>query len=79
MDTATKIRLMVNDALKEAHGKVEDAVNWADLRCVEVTRCQDYYMVVISEAAPDAWKLREFVQEYLEKHGYYDVVITTEW
>lgn len=61
-----------------------DAVNWADLSCVEAGFCvndggDEYYYVKIEEADPAAYHLREFISNWLKERGYDDVVVRTEW
>jgi hypothetical protein len=76
----------VNEALREARGKVVDAVNWGDLKCVAATEFYDDifnihgFTVIVSEASPDAYKLHKFVYDYLRKKGFGDYVeVITEW
>jgi len=70
---------VVNEALKQAKGKIIDAVNWNDLRCTDVIKHKGQYIAFIEEADPNAYELQIFVREYLEKKGYENVGIITNW
>jgi hypothetical protein len=81
-----RIQLATNDAIKRAYkGGVDDAVNWADLQCIDVERCENIegdviYRVIIEEASPDANDFRAFVYDYLNRH--FDGMrfsVLTEW
>jgi len=88
MKTCRKIREAAEEAIQAAirKGKVRrDAVNWADLRVVQVERCEAddgdiHYSVTIEEASPEAHEFQRFVREYIaERLGGCDVVVNTEW
>lgn len=77
---------VTNEALAAARsdGHVAGPVNWATLQCLDARRWTDSagdigYQVTITEAAPDAWELRLFVQQHLAAEGYADVEVVTEW
>lgn len=60
------------------------SVNWANLYCESAQFVQDSdgensYRVEISEASPNADKLREFVSNQLILAGWSDVEVQTEW
>lgn len=60
-----------------------DAINWASLRCIRVQWCIDQdgdteWLVTISEAAPDATALQEFVRSRLADTRP-NVDVRTEW
>ncbi|MGB9886281.1 MAG: hypothetical protein ACPLRW_04710 [Moorellales bacterium] len=78
------LRELTDEILAEAEGQVEDAVNWADLRCTEACLITDHegdrrYAVYVSEADPNAVRLQEFVRERLAEMGYESVEVVTEW
>jgi hypothetical protein len=87
---AQELRALVDEALAEARkrsGEERDrmgAVNWADLRCVDVEQRTSLIKdsttiaVTIEEAAPDAIGLQTFVGEYLERKGWPHVRVATE-
>jgi hypothetical protein len=67
---------------------IQDAVNWADLKCIGAEWAtglhpsgQEYagYSVVIEEASPGAAKFRIFISEHLAKLGWVGVGVSTEW
>ncbi len=82
-----ELRLAANHALARAEGRVDGAINWADLECRDVRRWADDtgaagYSVCIEEAAPDAWELQTFVREYLAEAGFGnvgDIDVVTAW
>lgn len=81
-----KLEAIANEACKAAKDSddlKEQAVNWGDLWCVNVewvcTKENEYWRVTIDEASPDAWKFKEFIQQYLFANGYPDTQVETEW
>ena len=61
-----------------------DAVNWADLHCVEARHTinhlgDEVYQVLIEEASPSAQNLQRFVREFLEDANFKNVEVITEW
>jgi hypothetical protein len=87
---ARELRALVDEALAEARASDDDerrrmgAVNWADLRCVDVEQRTSLIndsttiAVTIKEAAPDAIELQRFVGEYLERKGCPHVYVVTQ-
>jgi hypothetical protein len=80
----TQLLVCANFACEAARvAKVNSEVNWGDLECRAAayvfTDKGLHYEVQIEEAAPDAGKFQAFVAEYLEKQGFKDVVVLTEW
>jgi hypothetical protein len=72
------------DAAEADPGSRHDAVNWADLDCVGAEHYTgddggEGFRVWIEEADPGAWRLREFVANYLAARGFAGVDIMTEW
>lgn len=62
----------------------DEAINWADLRCVEAEeyvtdKGDEGVRVYIEEAAPVNTKFKVEVVERLEKAGYYGIEVLTEW
>ena len=79
------LRRLTNEALHAAEAAgIADAVNWGDLSCVEAALVltdegSRYYWVIIEEAPPDAHNLVTYVEDWLAKRGWTDVVVLTEW
>jgi hypothetical protein len=57
----------------ERQSSIGGAVNWADLRCVDVQ------VSMIEEASPEAVNLCRFVAEELARRGYDEIAVRTEW
>ena len=81
-----EIQLEVDSILSNAYiDKLEGAINWGDLRCVNVAYCQDvynevYYTVEIEEVSPTAYKLQEYVYyKLVEKYPDLDIRVSTDW
>jgi hypothetical protein len=77
---ATDAILATCDSATTAH----EAINWSDLRCVRVIIGVDQddkqvTLVEIEEAAPDAWRLQQYVAHALENQGYDNIEVITEW
>lgn len=77
---ATDAILATCDLATTAH----EAVNWSDLRCVRVIIGVDQddkqvTLIEIEEAAPDAWRLQQYVANALANLGYDDIEVNTEW
>ena len=73
-------------AAREAHvnNKLEDAVNWADLRVVSVEFYETDsgyvgWRVLIAEVSPTASNFQRFIHEYLTTQGLRDVEVITDW
>lgn len=56
-----------------------DAINWGDLSCPEVELLGTRFIVYIEEAAPDAYDFAAWVKGWLNKWGWDDVDVRTEW
>ena len=74
--------ILANTSIRSNAGR--DPVNWADLHCVRAERAEDErgairYRVWIEEASPESPNLRAFVRYELEKRGFKDVEVMTEW
>jgi hypothetical protein len=81
---AVDLQTTVNGILAQALGersRIGGAVNWGDLRCVdvEVSLLHDVVTVAIAEAAPGAAELCRFVSEELARRGYGAIAVRTEW
>lgn len=83
-----RIQFYANEALEWAQKHKDefdsDAINWADLRCVDVERVtslngSEFWRVVIEECSPTSSQLREHVQEYLRVRGFTNLEVVTEW
>jgi hypothetical protein len=88
-DYLKKIQEIVNEALEAAgSAQIKGAINWGDLSCTEVCRCEDQdgdvkLHIGIEEAAPNNPALAEYViawlgtQSALQIKEY--VVVITDW
>ena len=56
----------------------KEPINWGDLRCSEVQRLDDGWLVTIEEAAPDCPALQEYVRGWLRAWGWEKVTVRTE-
>ena len=90
-----ELRAKTNEILKDLQDKsrkdldlyykwYSEPVNWTDLRCVEARRIVndegfEYWEVIVSKAAPEADKLREWVCDKLKESGHGDIGVVTEW
>lgn len=73
-----------NYILMAADCVIDDAYNPGDLKCIDAQWVVDveghaYHRVVVSEASPDASKLRQHVFEQLAEKGFPEVEVVTEW
>lgn len=64
--------------------RIADAVNWADLRVVDVEYVQtlegeEYYCALIEEASPGAHAFQEALLAELRRNDLADVQVRTEW
>lgn len=80
----SRLREVTNTALQQAHGHVDGAINWGDLRCLEARHFvtddgETGYQVIIEEASPTAANLHRFVGESLAEVGFADVEVMTSW
>jgi hypothetical protein len=69
-EEALDLQTMVNGILAQAMGersRIGGAVNWSDLRCVDV------------ETSPKAVDLCRFVAKELARRGYDEIAVKTEW
>jgi len=80
-----KIKQDVNEIIKSLYNKSgkkikanfkNEPINWGDLRCFAV---EEKYVVYISEASPNATEFKNYIKNELEKKGYKNVEIITEW
>jgi len=81
-DVAAEIERIVDAACDEAiHKDFKESINWGDLCCVDVAVSfrRGNYLVFIEEASPDCPKFQQYVYDLLEKAGYTNVEIRTEW
>ena len=83
-DEALKLQAVVDEILAQASEKrpeISGAVNWGDLRCVDVemSLLDDVVTVTIAEAASEAVELCRFVSEQLARRGYGAIAVRTEW
>jgi hypothetical protein len=65
-------------------GRIADAVNWADLRVVDVEYVETlsgdaYYCALIEEASPSARAFQEAMLDQLRRNDLGDVQVRTEW
>lgn len=57
----------------------DEPINWGDLKCIEVTKMENHYNVLIDEAAPDACPtFCGYIERFMESWGW-NVTVKTEW
>jgi len=83
-DEALDLQRVVDEILERAFDERHDiggAVNWGDLLCtdVSISLLDGLVTVLIEEAAPEAYELKEYVYNELIKAGFRDVSVATEW
>ena len=83
-EEALDLQATVNGILAQAAGersRIGGAVNWADLRCVdvEISLLDGHVTVTIEEASPEAIDLCRYVAKELARRGYDEVAVRTEW
>jgi hypothetical protein len=83
-EEALDLQATVNGILAQAMGersRIGGAVNWADLRCVdiEVSLLDGHVTVTIEEASPEAVDLCRHVAKELARRGHDEVAVRTEW
>jgi hypothetical protein len=83
-EEALDLQATVNGILAQAAGersRIGGAVNWADLRCVdvEISLLDGHVTVTIEEASPEAIDLCRYVAKELARRGYDGVAVRTEW
>ena len=85
---AQKLIKDVEKILKEIDRKdklfVHEAINWADLHCVDVADVDSYFndkyiQVTIEEAAPECLNFQAHIIKKLEEIGYKHVNVVTQW
>jgi hypothetical protein len=80
-----KLREATNRAIDEVQKqRTKGAVNWADLHCLQAAWVvtdeeESYAEVTIEEAAPEADEFQTAVMLELDKLGYPNVHVVTEW
>jgi hypothetical protein len=80
---ALTLQATVDEILAQAvekRSEIGGAVNWADLRCVdvEISLLDDVVTVTVEEASPDASELCRYVAEELARSGYGAIAVRTE-
>lgn len=64
-------------------GSIPGPINWADLHCTDIELVfngdSTRVCVTIQEAGPEAYKLSKYVSDKLEKLGYNNIEVDTEW
>jgi hypothetical protein len=83
-DEALNLQATVNGILAQARGersRIGGAVNWGDLRCVDVemSLIDGHVTVTIEEASPEAIDLCRFVAKELARRGPDEIAVKTEW
>lgn len=84
-----KIQKVVDEALEAARSaKIEGAINWGDLSCVEVCHCENQdgeisIKIWIEEADPSNYDLHKYVIDFLRVSSKVvikeEIEISTEW
>lgn len=57
----------------------EDAINWGNLRCIDVVTHGKGYTATIEEADPGARNLCRYIEGLLQSWGWNNVTVETEW
>lgn len=75
---------VVLNELEEQQEEIKDAVNWADLRCVEARAYvnelgHEGLLVVIEEVAPEAYVFHHALATALAARGFADVEVISWW
>src|ERR1700722_14988135 len=72
---------------KRMRRKISGAVNWADLDAVDCEihlsenrkgQLQEWYVITVSEASPDASELCNYISNKLHALGYADIIVNTD-
>ena len=82
-----KLKADTNEVLKEAKARkwnINEAINWADLRCTQAAQVvtnegDEYLEVQIEEAAPDCEHFKVFIGARLLEKGWAGIQVVTEW
>lgn len=81
-DKLQHLKMLTTTLLNKAYDSgVRGAINWADLKVVDVRFSvgidnDTLYQIYIEEVAPDEWELHKYLYENLP---YNDIEIHTEW
>ena len=64
--------------------KLQDAVNWVDLRCIQAKHWNDNngdsgIQLIFCKAYPNAAILQEYIRTELKKLNYVGIEVITEW
>lgn len=75
---------ILTDITRDPERHTTEAINWANLRCVEVQHATGQhndvlYLIEIEEAASDCPILHSAVTQALESRGHTKFCIRTEW
>ena len=82
MNNPNDIQNAVNELIKEAYENKEnfkEAINWADLQCVEILGVNETgsYVALVEEVSPDATEFKNWVEDQAwEKHRL-DIFVVT--
>lgn len=90
-----RLEILAEEACIEAQDEdIDGAINWGDLHCAGAEIClrsdgSEYINILIEEAAPDAYYLRNFIETYMKSKMLQDeelslvnleeLHIETEW
>ena len=83
-EEALDLQTVVDGILAQAAGersRIGGAVNWGDLRCVdvEISLIDGRVTVTIEEASTSASELCRFVAKELARRGHDEIAVRTEW
>jgi hypothetical protein len=84
-ENLVKLQELTDEAIKAAEKSDNNfAVNWADLQCITACECKYVdgskgYQVTIEEASPGETDFQHWIARYLEKRGFENIVVITEW
>ena len=85
VDKLRKLKWATNEAIEAVRKEdIPEAVDWANLRCVNAQWIVDdegnkHAAVVVDEASPEAGLLQAAIRAELERLGWPDVRVVTEW
>lgn len=78
--TKADVHNFVNETLNSIPpSSIEGAINWGDLKCVEVLFVEDEIYITIDEAAPSAINLIVHVQNKVKEEFGKPTLVNCEW
>lgn len=79
-DIKAKVNALIQEA-KGSRGNFPEAINWADLNCIDVVpySLEEGYYITISEASPDCPIFQEWIANEMYMRHDINVTVETEW